>query len=90
MSLSRTLGNTTGLPLIGSIFTAQVLTSGLLASGSDVTSAPAAALVSGIAGTYQINVFFILASILLAVFAWRFDSRLRAAQAARETEQPSG
>ena len=36
-SLSRTLGNTTGLPLIGSIFTAQVLASGGLSSGADVT-----------------------------------------------------
>lgn len=84
-SLSRTLGSTTGLPLIGSIFTAQVLSRGLLKAGEDVTAAPASALVSGIAGTYQIAVFFIGASILLAFFAWRFDRSRRAAQPAGET-----
>ncbi len=80
MSLSRTLGSATGLPLIGSIFTAQVLLSGSLPAGSDVTNAPAPALVSAISGTYQIAVIFIAVSILLAIFAWRVDSHARAAQ----------
>ena len=83
-SLSRTLGNTTGLPLIGSIFTAQVLASGGLSSGADVTNAPAAWLVAGISSTYQIAVFFIFAAILLAFFAWQVERRQKAAQIARE------
>ena len=83
-SLSRTLGNTTGLPLIGSIFTAQVVASGGLPSGVDVTSAPAASLVAGISSTYHIAVFFIIAAILLAVFAWQIDRRQKGAKIARE------
>jgi hypothetical protein len=83
-SLSRTLGNTTGLPLIGSIFTAQVLASGGLSSGADVTNAPAASLVAGISSTYQIAVFFIFAAIFLAVFAWQVDRRQKAAQRTSE------
>ena len=84
-ALSRTLGNSTGLPLIGSIFTAKVLASGELSSGADVTSAPAASLVAGISGTYQIAVFFIFAAILLAVYAWQVDRRQKASQIARES-----
>jgi EmrB/QacA subfamily drug resistance transporter len=79
-SLSRTLGNTTGLPLIGSIFTAQVLAVGPQASAADVTNAPASALIYGITNTYQIAVGFIVASILLGIFAWRLDQRQRAIQ----------
>ena len=88
ISLSRTLGSTTGLPLIGSIFTAQVLASGGFASGADVTSAPAAELVSGIAGTYHIAVYFIFAAILLAIFAWWLERRQKAAQLAPEPAAP--
>ncbi len=86
MSLSRTLGTTTGLPLIGSIFTAQVLALGRLPAGSDMSSASTTVLVSALNSTYQIASIFIFASILLALFAWRFDTRARAARAVvRET-----
>jgi len=39
LALSRTLGQTTGLPLFGAIFTAMVLTEGPLSSVSDITGA---------------------------------------------------
>lgn len=84
VSLSRTLGNTTGLPLMGSIFTAHVLAVSGAASGQDVTSAPPAALLSGVANTYLVAVFFVLAAIALAVFAWQFDRRQKLALAAQK------
>ncbi len=83
-SLARTLGNTTGLPLVGSIFTAQVMAAGGAAQGVDVTGAPAHALVRGIAGTYHIVIYFIFAAAALAVFAWQVDRRQRAAQPAQD------
>ena len=78
VSLSRTLGSTTGLPLIGSIFTAQVLAFGNFPPGFDITAAPPPALISGVVNTYLTAVFFILASLGLAVFAWQFDRRQKA------------
>jgi EmrB/QacA subfamily drug resistance transporter len=87
MGLSRTLGNTTGLPLIGSIFTALVLSAGGLPHGSEVTGAPAAALVRGISGTYHIAIAFIAASIVLAIFAWRADRTKKETKPALETPE---
>ncbi|GAP08556.1 MAG TPA: MFS transporter [Anaerolinea thermolimosa] len=78
VSLSRTLGSTTGLPLIGSIFTAQVMAFGNFPPGFDITTAPPSALISGVVNTYMVAVFFILASLGLAVFAWQFDRRQKA------------
>jgi EmrB/QacA subfamily drug resistance transporter len=75
LALSRTLGQTTGIPLMGAIFSSLVLARAGLPAGADVTAAPAAALVAGLAGTYRIAAGFILASTILAVFALWFDRR---------------
>lgn len=75
MALSRTLGTSTGIPLIGVLFTTLVLSAGGLASGSDVTAAPAQALVAGINGTYRIAAVIMTASTLLAVTAFLIDHR---------------
>ncbi|MBI4928046.1 MAG: MFS transporter, partial [Anaerolineae bacterium] len=86
MSLSRTLGNTTGLPLIGTIFTAQVLLAAGLPVGSPVTGVPAQALVDGVTGTYRIAILFILAAAGLGLYAWRADEARKAASAAADAE----
>ncbi len=75
LSLSRTLGQTTGLPLMGAVFTARILAVGRLPAGMDATRAPAEVLVSGVTGTYQIAAFFILASTMLAGLALWIDTR---------------
>ncbi len=75
MALSRTLGQTTGLPLMGSLFTSLVLAFSGLSAGTDVTVAPPAALVAGINGTYRIAAFFILGALVLAAAALWIDSR---------------
>lgn len=69
LSLSRTLGQTAGLPLIATLFTIITLTG---TRGVDVTKAPAEHLVSGIQGTFHIAALVILAAILLVVGASRF------------------
>ena len=79
MSLSRTLGTTTGLPMIGALFTSLVLSAAGLMVGSDVTAAPAYALVSGITGTYRIAALIILAATLLATVALYLDNRRKKA-----------
>lgn len=89
LSLSRTLGQATGLPLMGAIFTAQVLALGRLPAGVDVTRAAAEVLVGGVTGTYRIAAFFILASTLLAGLALWIDTR-RSRQAAWEAAGVAG
>jgi EmrB/QacA subfamily drug resistance transporter len=75
MSLSRTLGSVTGLPLIGSLFSARVIAAGGLA----VTSAPAAALVSGISSVYSLSAAFIFAVLCLSIYALWLDGKKKTA-----------
>ncbi|MCX7976224.1 MAG: MFS transporter [Bellilinea sp.] len=82
--LSRTLGQTTGLPLMGALFTASVLTAGGLTAGTDITTAGAAALVGGLQRTYHIAAGFILTSTLIAVLAIWVDQRRKKLQSLTE------
>lgn len=75
LSLSRTLGNTTGLPLMGALYTSLVLTAAHLPAGSEVTTAPAFAIIGGINGTYQIAALVILGALVLAVAALWIDAQ---------------
>lgn len=75
LSLSRTLGQTTGLPLMGALFTALVLAFAKLPAGTEVTTAAADALVAGINGTYRIAAGLVGISTVLAFAALRIDSR---------------
>ena len=75
IATSRTLGQTSGLPLMGALFTAQVLIFSGLPHGSDVTAASAAALVSGVNVTYRMAAWVMLFSTLLAALALWLDYR---------------
>ncbi len=86
IGLSRTLGNSSGLPLMGSIYGAFVLAAGNLPAGTDVNTAPAQAVVSGIQGTYIIAAAGIFTATLLAVLALWVDTRRKARQT---SPQPS-
>jgi len=81
LSLSRTLGQSTGLPLMGALFAAQALAHAGLPVGSDVTTAPPQALVAGVTGTYLIGAGIVLAAAVLAWLAYRLDRRTAAALA---------
>jgi EmrB/QacA subfamily drug resistance transporter len=83
LSLSRTLGQSTGMPLMGALFAMQVLAFAGLPAGTDVTTAPPLALVAAVAGTYRIGAIIMLAATAVAWWAYRLDRRtkLSAAQA---------
>jgi EmrB/QacA subfamily drug resistance transporter len=75
LSLSRTLGMTTGLPLMGALFSALVLATAGLPAGTDATLASGDALVAGINGTYRIAAVIVFISTLLAFTALQIDNR---------------
>lgn len=92
LSLSRTLGQSTGLPLMGAIFAAQALAFAGLPIGTDATTAPATALVAAVAGTYRIGAGIILVAAVLAWWAYRLDRRARVVlvEPQAETLRPQG
>lgn len=75
LSLARTLGQSTGLPLMGVLFTTQVMSRGNLLAGMDVTAAPPSDLVFGVQSTFRIAALFILVATALAAFALWLDAR---------------
>ncbi|MEJ5200736.1 MAG: MFS transporter [Anaerolineales bacterium] len=77
LSLSRTLGQTSGLPLMSAIFAIHVLNSAGLSAGVDVTTAAPAALVEGVGRTYRTGALSIVVATLLAVAALWIDARRR-------------
>lgn len=81
LSLSRTLAQTTGLPVVGALFTHAVLAFGNYPAAMDVTQAPPPALVSGIHQTFLLAAFVIGISILIAVAALWLDERRKRAVA---------
>jgi EmrB/QacA subfamily drug resistance transporter len=78
--LSRTLGQSTGLPLMGALFITLVYRYGRMLPGESLKSAPAEALVAGITGTYRIAALIILASTLMAAAALWIENRRRSRQ----------
>ncbi len=73
LSLSRTLGQTAGVPLLGAIFAALTLTSANLAANTNVTTAPAEALVYGVQGTLRIAALILGATTVLTAVVWRME-----------------
>jgi EmrB/QacA subfamily drug resistance transporter len=70
LALSRTLGHSSGLPLMGVVFTAHVMrAAGMDPARSSVTDAPASALVAGISGAYLTAAGVIALSTIVAVAA---------------------
>lgn len=82
MTLSRTLGHTTGIPLAGTAFTAWVLA--VAAPGvTDVAKSSPSALVVGLSNVYRTGAVVIGAAMILAVAALYLDSRRRSEALAR-------
>src|SRR5919199_1890883 len=73
LSLSRTLGQTAGVPLLGAIFAALTLTSANLAPNTNVTTAPAEALVYGVQNTLRIAALILGATTVLTAVVWRME-----------------
>ena len=77
MTLSRTLGHTTGIPLAGAAFTCWVLASSGSPGLTDVAKAPPDALVQGLSNVYSTAALIITAATLLACVAVVLDRRNR-------------
>jgi len=85
LGLTRTLGQTSGLPLVGAVFTGLVLTVSALTPGANVTTAPPDALAAGVRGSFQIAGAIVAVSTLLAAFALWFDHHNGEPSLARQT-----
>lgn len=68
LALSRTLGQTTGVPLMASIFA-------VLAGTRRVETASATALTQGLQGTFRISALLILAAALVGGCVWWLEQR---------------
>lgn len=78
LALSRSLGQTTGIPIMGAIFTAVLISSANLSTLTDITTVPAQALVSGLTSTYRLGAIVIFTSTVLAVMVFLFERKRNA------------
>lgn len=70
LSLTRTLGQTAGLPLLGAIFASMTLSKANLAQYTDVKAAPIEALVYGVQATCQMGALILGLAVLVSGGVW--------------------
>jgi EmrB/QacA subfamily drug resistance transporter len=75
LSLSMTLGQTTGLALMGILFSLLTITSAGLAPNIDVTLAPISALVSGVQMSFRLIAPILMVAAIQAAFLLWLDQR---------------
>jgi EmrB/QacA subfamily drug resistance transporter len=75
LALSRTLGQSIGVPLMGAIFASRVLTTASMQTNAEVTDAPAWAIVEGIQTTFLVAAGLIAVGVVLAVIGFRLNWR---------------
>ena len=78
MALARNLGTTIGIPMMGAICTAIVITSAQLLTLTNIAKAPASALVDGINGAFRISAIVLGISTLLFIIALLVERRRNA------------
>ncbi|MHB9099272.1 MAG: MFS transporter, partial [Syntrophales bacterium] len=66
LNLSRTLGTSTGLPLMGALFTAHVIVLSGLSTVTNLADLPREAIAAAVAGTYRTAALFGLVVVILA------------------------
>jgi MFS family permease len=78
LALSRTLGHTTGFPLMGAVFAAFAFAGATLPSETPaaVTALSPTAAVTGIRATFSIAALLMLFNAFLAVSAWKMSRRV--------------
>ncbi|MFP5257862.1 MAG: MFS transporter [Acidobacteriota bacterium] len=70
---ARVFGQSTGLPLVATIFSGIVTASGAVASHADFTSAPPAVLAAGVAGVFHALAGLLVVAIAMASLAWKLE-----------------
>ncbi|MCD4687171.1 MAG: MFS transporter [Anaerolineae bacterium] len=88
LALSRTLGQSIGVPLMGAFFASRVFAVTDLPAGADATDAPAWAIVAGVETAFLIGAGLIAVGVVLAAYAFWQDYRQHHARAALST--PTG
>ena len=82
VSLSRTLGNTSGVPLMGAVFSLYFLAAAPGADQANLAAAPPQAMVDGLAGAFRLAAWLGTSAVALALYSWWLKHhRLRASQA---------
>lgn len=72
---ARVFGQSTGLPLVGTIFSSLVVSMGHVGGGSDFTGAPPADLAAAVAGVYHWLAGVLVVALALAAWAWKIETR---------------
>jgi len=75
LALSRSLGQSTGLPFFGAVFSALALAKGGLSGTIGITTASPEALVRGINGAFRLAALLVLIPVILAAWSWWIDRR---------------
>jgi EmrB/QacA subfamily drug resistance transporter len=70
---ARVFGQSTGLPLVATIFSGIVHASGTIADHADFASAPPAALAAGIAGVFHALAGLLVVAIAMAIWVWKLE-----------------
>ena len=73
LALSRSLGQTAGIPTMGAVFTTALISSASLSTLADIMTVPAQALVSGLTTTYRLGAGVIFAATLVVVMVFLFE-----------------
>ena len=75
LSLSRILGQTISVPLVGAIFSFVTLNNSQLTTNIDVTNAPIASLVIGTQITFRFITILLVISIVFAIYLWWLEQK---------------
>lgn len=75
LSLSRILGQTAGVPLVGALFSLVAIASNQLTPNIDVTHAPVEALVFGTQATFRVIAALLMASTVMAIGLWWLEQK---------------
>jgi EmrB/QacA subfamily drug resistance transporter len=79
LALSRTLGNTSGLPLMGAVFAARVWAAAPGTMKDNFSQAPAEALVAGVQAAFRLGALIGSVAVGLAAMAWWLERRRKRA-----------
>ncbi len=70
LSLSRNLGQTIGLAIMGTLFSSLTLANSGLSTQVDLTTAPIEALIIGLQTTFRLAAVVLMVAIILGAFSW--------------------
>jgi EmrB/QacA subfamily drug resistance transporter len=73
LSLSRILGQTAGVPLVGALFSLVTIASANLTANTDITNAPVEALIFGTQTTFRVVAALLMAATMFAALLWWWE-----------------